>query len=275
MRDPIELYEYPKEWKRKGVEKKIVTGLYILKPKGWLRRGITTATTASASIIAAIASLSEEVRSVKVKTPIGIDLSLRVSAKNGIGKAKKFSGDHAFDVTNDAIFVATTIKEKEIKFGNGIAKNGEFVISNSAKKQLQENFSIACESYDYVGGVLIEASYKNKSEKLNGIAILGTTGFVEPWCDELVATKIEIAKRYEKIAVTTGRESWKVAREIFPEFQPFVFGVHLKEILSAHSGEIVIVGKPGLLKHVFGTSEQRKVLELAKKFGNVLEVVIC
>ncbi|MEM4155768.1 MAG: cobalt-precorrin-5B (C(1))-methyltransferase [Archaeoglobaceae archaeon] len=275
MRDPIELYEYPKEWLRRGVEKRIRSGLYILTPNGWLRRGITTGTTASASIVASIASLYEDLEKVKVKTPVGIDVEVPVIAKKGFATAVKFSGDHAFDVTNGVAFKARLIEEFGIKFGSGIAKDGDYVVSRSAMGQMLMNYKRACELFDFKGGVLVEADYKQKSEKLNGIAILGTTGFVEPWCEELLITKIEIAKRYEKIAITTGRESWKIAKEKFPEFQPFVFGVHLKEVISAHSGEIIIVGKPGLLKHVFGSSEQIEVLNSAKKLGNVIEVVIC
>lgn len=275
MRDPIELYEYPKEWLRRGAEKRISSGLYILTPKGWLRRGITTGTTASASIVASITSLYDDLEKVKVKTPVGIDVEVPVLAKKGSATAVKFSGDHAFDVTDGVAFRARVIEERGIKFGSGIAKDDDYVVSRSAKEQLLSNYRNACEFFDFKGGVLIEAEYNQKSEKLNGIAILGTTGFVEPWCDELLKTKIEIAKRYERIAITTGRESWKIAKEKFPEFQPFVFGVHLKEAISAHSGEIIIVGKPGLLKHVFGSSEPKRILNLARRLGNVLEVIIC
>lgn len=275
MRDPIELYEYPKEWLRKGAEKRIQSGLYILTPNGWLRRGITTATTASAAIIASISSLYREVREVVVSTPVGINVNVKIFAENGFAKARKFSGDHAFDATNGAIFTARAVEEKGIIFGNGIAKNGEFLVSPSARRQLEENFARVCREFGYEGGVQVEAEFSRKSDRLNGIAILGTTGFVEPWCDELLNTKIEIAKRYERIAVTTGRESWKIARELFPDFQPFVFGVHMKEIIKAHDGEIILVGKRGLLKHVFGSENPNEVFSLARKFGNVLEVVVC
>jgi len=275
MRDPIELYEYPKDWLRKGAEERIASGLYILTPNGWLRRGITTATTASAAIVAAIASLQNEVFEVSVSTPVGLKVSVKVSAEGGVAKARKFAGDHAFDATDGVVFVARAVNGEGISFGNGIARERDFVVSKTARRQLEENFKRACKDYRYEGGVLVEAEFERKSEKLNGVAILGTTGFVEPWCEELVRTKIEIAKNYERIAVTTGRESWKIARQLFPEFQPFVFGVHMKEILTAHSGEIVLVGKSGLFKHVFGTGEAKKVLEIAKKLGNVLEVVVC
>lgn len=275
MRDPIELYEYPNEWLRKGAEKRIQSGLYILTPDGWLRRGITTATTASAAIIASVSSLYRKVREVDVNTPVGIEVKVKVFAENGFAEAKKFSGDHAFDATNGAFFIAKAVDERGIIFGSGIAKNGDFLVSDSARRQLEENFKKVCKEFGYEGGVRVEAKFSRKSDRLNGIAILGTTGFVEPWCEKLLNTKIEIAKRYDRIVVTTGRESWKIAREIFPEFQPFVFGVHMKEIISAHKGEIVLVGKRGLFRHVFGSENPDEVLNLAKKLGNVLEVVVC
>ncbi len=275
MRDPIELYEYPKEWIRKGAEKRISSGLYILTPNGWLRRGITTGTTASAAVLASISSLRQKVKRVTVSTPVGIDVRVAVSAKNGLARVRKFSGDHAFDATDGVVFVARTIEQEGIRLGRGIAREADFVVSPAARRQLMENYKKVCQDFGYEGGVLIEAEFTRKSNRLNGIAILGTTGFVEPWCEELLKTKIEIAKRYERIAVTTGRDSWKTAMKLFPEFQPFVFGVHLMEILKAHEGEIVLVGKRGLLKHVFGSENPKDVLKSAREFGNVLEVIVC
>ncbi|MCS7122086.1 MAG: cobalt-precorrin-5B (C(1))-methyltransferase [Archaeoglobaceae archaeon] len=282
MQDPIELYSYPKDWimerKRRGekrIEEKIYSGLYILTPEGWLRRGITTATAASAAMIAAMAD--EELDFVKVKTPVGIEIKVPTMKRKNSGIAMKFSGDHGFDATSSTIFVAI---KKEIKnninlinINNKIffGKNVSYV-SDAAKKQLMENYKIACEKYDCEESIFLDAIFRGKSEKIEGLAILGTTGFVEPWCDELVKAKILIAKQYDKIAVTTGRESWKLAREIYKDYQPFVFGVHLKEIISSHDGEIVIVGKPGLLKKVFGFYDKDKILKEAR---NVSEVFIC
>ena len=68
MRDPIELYEYPKEWIRRAEEKegkksvrqKIESGLYILSEDGWIKRGITTGTTSSLALVGAIESLYGE-----------------------------------------------------------------------------------------------------------------------------------------------------------------------------------------------------------------------
>ncbi|MEM1578960.1 MAG: cobalt-precorrin-5B (C(1))-methyltransferase [Archaeoglobaceae archaeon] len=281
LRDPLELYEYPWEWHRgsKEIAEKVASGLFILKKDGFLRRGITTATTASAAVIGAIASLYEEVTKVKVLTPVGIEVEVKVKAENGFAVARKFSGDHSFDAT-DKIEISATLCDSGIEFGRGVGeKGGEKSVSKSAFAQIRENFNRACRIYGYKGGVLIEipegerVAKLTKNEQLsikNGLSILGTTGFVEPWCDELVKTKVEIAKRYPKIVIATGRKAWEYARKKYLDFQPFVFGLHLDEILQEHEGEKIVVGFPGLLKKWAG---KEGVFEKAKKFGAEVDLI--
>ncbi len=261
LKDPIELYEYPKEWYRNNVEKvkKVKSGLYILTADGWLRRGITTATTTSAAINAAIASLYENLEEVEVVTPVGIVVRIKVEAKDGVALVKKFAGDHAFDVTNGLVVKAVTKENcnNGIKFGRGIGiKNGRKAISKSAMGQLIDNFKLYKDKYGYKGSITVEIpngeliAEKTKNSLLGiegGVSILGSTGFVELWCEKLIETKIKIARQYDKIAVTTGRIGWRYALENYKEFQPFVFGVHLDDILKNFEGEIIIVGLPKLL----------------------------
>lgn len=275
LRDPIELYEYPREWCNGDSFEKVRSGLYILTPDGWLRRGITTATTASAAVNAAIASLYEDVSEVDVVTPVGITLKIKVKAENGTASARKFAGDHAFDVT-DGIVVRAVAKNDGIKFGKGIG-----FVSKAAVDQISRNFDIYREKYDYKGGVLIEVpdgeliARKTRNPIPGGISILGTTGFVEPWCEKLVKTKIEIARQYKKIAVTTGRRGWRFALENFRDYQPFVFGVHITEILKNFDGEIIIVGLPKLLFKWAGANSREAVLRKAKELNkNVVDVVL-
>lgn len=281
LRDPIELYEYPWEWHRdsKEIAEKVASGLFILKKDGFLKRGITTGTTASAAVIAAIASLYEEVTKVRVLTPVGIEIEVKVEAENGFAVARKFSGDHSFDAT-DKIEIVATISESGIEFGKGVGeKNGRKSVSKSAFAQICENFERACKIYGYKGGVLIEIPEGESVAKLtknaqlsikNGLSILGTTGFVEPWCDELVKTKVEIAKRYSKIVIATGRKSWEYARKKYQDFQPFVFGLHLDEVLREHEGRKIVVGYPGLLKKWAG---EEGVFEKAKRFGAEVDII--
>ncbi len=279
LRDPIELYEYPEEWCNERAEKLVKSGLFILKKDGYLRRGITTATTTSAAIVAAIASLRHEFEAVVVSTPIGIEVKVEVEAVNGFAVARKFAGDHEFDATDGIEIFAKTIGEG-IHFGEGIGeKNGKKAVSESAMRQILENFKRVCELTDYQGGVLVEipegrnVAKETKNEELGikgGISILGTTGFVEPWCKELVALKVDIAKRYPRVAITTGRRAWEYARKKYPDFKPFVFGVHLDEILSEHEGEKIIVGYEGLLKKWSGSMG---IFEKAKSFGAEVDVI--
>ncbi|MEM4702070.1 MAG: cobalt-precorrin-5B (C(1))-methyltransferase [Archaeoglobaceae archaeon] len=278
LRDPIELYEYPEEW-CEGKSSLVKSGLFILKKDGFLRRGITTASTASAAIVAAVASLYSEFDFVSISTPVGIRVLVEVEAKKGTAIARKFSGDHEFDATSGVEIVAKT-RSFGIEFGEGIGEiNGRKSVSRSAMKQILENFEEVCKRFGYKGGVLVEIpegkriAKDTKNEELGikgGISILGTTGFVEPWCKELVRVKVEIAKKYRKIAVTTGRRAWEYARRKYPDFQPFVFGVHIDEILSEHDGEKIIVGFPGLLKKWAGGKD---LFEKAKSFGVEVDLI--
>ncbi|MDW7989819.1 MAG: cobalt-precorrin-5B (C(1))-methyltransferase [Archaeoglobaceae archaeon] len=280
LRDPIELYEYPREWHREKADELVKSGLFILKKDGFLRRGITTATTVSAAIVASVASLKSEFDSVVVSTPVGINVSLDVEAENGFAIAKKFSGDHEFDIT-DGIEVIAKTKSLGIKFGEGIGEiNGRKAISESAMNQIRENFNRVCIEAGYREGVFIEIpegrriAKETKNKELgikDGISIIGTTGFVEPWCEELVEVKVEIAKRYQKIAITTGRRAWDYAKKKYPDFQPFVFGLHMDKVLLEHDGEKIIVGYPGLLKKWAGKED---LFKKAKFFGAEVEIIV-
>ena len=263
MKDPIEHYIYPKEWVQREAEKiglrevkkRVESGLFILTHSGWLKRGITTGTTASASAVGAIASLFEETDSVKVWTPSEIEVEVKVNAKNGVAVAKKFSGDHSFDVT-DGVEIRAEIS-KNLDFGEGIGRlNGEPSISNSAMNQLTRNINLMREKFDCKewvkisipeGRKLWEKTGNRRFGIQGGISILGTTGFVEPWCDELVEAKMRIASQYDRVALTTGRKGWKWSKKNLPDFQPIVMGVHFDRALEKLESEIVIVGLPSLL----------------------------
>lgn len=282
LRDPIELYSYPLEWHRNDSEivAKICSGFYILTPNGFLRRGITTATTVCAAMNAAIASLRDEIECVEVLTPIGLKVRVKVEAERGFAIAKKFAGDHEFDVT-DGIEITAKLEGRGIKFGSGIGTiGGEKAVSKAAMRQIIENFRYYAAKYNCTGGVLVEVpegeriGIKTKNWKFGikgGISILGTTGFVEPWCKKLVRTKVKIAKQYDKITVTTGRKAWIYALKKYPSHQPFVFGVYLDEILKEHSGEKIIVGFPGLLSIWAGG--RNKIEEKAAEYGAKVEVL--
>lgn len=107
---------------------------------------------------------------------------------------------------------------------------------------------------------------------------MGTTGFVEPWCEELVRVKSMIASRYDKVVITTGRSGWKWALENLKGYQPFVFGIYIDEALKSVKGEVIIVGLPALLrKWVGGTNGdlRKAVLKKAMRINeNVSDVIL-
>jgi cobalt-precorrin-5B (C1)-methyltransferase len=272
LTDPLELYSYPEEWVERRAEvegldevsRKIDSGLYILTPDGWLRRGITTGTTASAAVIAAVASVYENiVREVEVLTPSGLKVSVEVRAKSGVGEVAKFAGDHQFDVTDGLLFKAFAMDRKSesaIEFGKGVGwhRNGRIAVSKAAMSQIRANFEEVAGKYGYEGTVRLEIPEGERVAELTGnqklgisggISILGTTGFVEPWCRGLVEVKAAIASQYDRIAVTTGRNGWRWCMENLVGYQPIVFGMYIDEGLKASrpAEDVVLVGKPSLL----------------------------
>ena len=283
LTDPLELYCYPEEWIERRVEeegldevsRKINSGLYVLSSDGWLRRGITTGTTASAAIIAAIASLHEDVHQVDVQTPSGLTVSVDVKATKGVGEVIKFAGDHQFDVTDGLLFRAFALnrKSRAIEFGKGVGRHrdGRAAVSRAAMEQIRSNFEAAAEKYGYEGSVKLEIPRGERVAKLTGnqklgitggVSILGTTGFVEPWCPELVEVKTAIVQQYGRVAVTTGRNGWRWCKENLRGYQPIVFGMYIDEGLKASrfAKDVVLVGKPSLLLKWAEPSLQGRVL---------------
>lgn len=240
IRDPIELYEYPREWVEKitdnALEDMITSGLYIVCPDGrLLRRGLTTGTTASA----AVKALFNNYTKVTVKTPVNIDVDVKVRlVGENIAVAKKFAGDHAFDITNNIDIIAKKIgyDGKKILKGYGID-----TISRSAMSQLLDNMDDITVEIEIPDGIKKGAEIGRA-----GISLLGTTGFVEPWCKRLIDMKSELVKDYKRVAIVTGRKGWRWAYDN-TEYQPIVFGIHIDEGLKACAGEISLVGMPSLI----------------------------
>lgn len=276
--DPIERYEYPEEWVEnvpdtiidelntknntgyKTVYDAIASGLYIICPNGrLLRRGLTTGTTASAAVKALSESSNlsyskkhnhnkdriDNFIELTVKTPVNIDVKVRARLiDDNTAATKKFSGDHAFDITSNMDIIARKIggAGEDGKTGKTVLKGyGIDTISRSAMDQLLNN----------MGEIVVEIEIPDGIKKgaeigRDGISLLGTTGFVEPWCDRLIDMKSNLAKEYERVAIVTGRKGWRWAYDN-TEYQPIVFGIHIDEGLQACTGEISLVGMPSLI----------------------------
>ena len=267
MKDPIDDFEIPKEWIKRSdlsedkLKGDVESGKIILLPDGSiLRRGYTTGTTASAAAKGAVLSLRKEVKCVNIKTPIGLLVKIDVTAKDGFVKARKFSGDHGFDVT-DGIEIVSEAKELdsgiEIVPGKGIGKiDGKPAITKSPMKCIRYSVKEAMDEIR-IKGVKIDI-YVPKGESIakktlneaygvyGGISILGTTGFVEPWNTHLFDMKKAILKGVNDVVLTTGRMGLMHAKKLFPHKEVFVIGKRF-EILEEVGSGCILVGLPGLI----------------------------
>ena len=97
-----------------------------------------------------------------------------------------------------------------------------------------------------------ELSKKTLNEKIGivgGISILGTTGFVEPWNDQLGKMKDVLIQNSKKLVLTTGRHGMALASMFFPGYDIVMVGSRISEGIDAavSADEIVVFGLPGLI----------------------------
>ena len=272
LTDPIEGYQYPEDWikrsscSKRELKRKISSGFYILLQDGsFLRRGLTTGTTAAGVVKAAILSLLNPISEVDIMTPAGISVKINVNARGGFAQAIKDAGDHEFDATHGCVIEGVTVQKKGIFFGEGIGrfknrysfyKPGSPAVSPSAMETIKKAYIEACKETGIEKGVEIrvrngkQLAKRTSNIKLGiegGISILGTTGFVEPWCDKLIKMKAELVKNLERVVLATGRKGWDSGRRLFPNYTAVVIGPYLDEILPHATGKIRIVSMPSLI----------------------------
>jgi cobalt-precorrin-5B (C1)-methyltransferase len=82
---------------------------------------------------------------------------------------------------------------------------------------------------------------------MDGISILGTTGFVEPWNEHLGEMKDELIKNAHRVILTTGRIGVRFSHMLFPDFTVILIGSDISRGLDAANGEVIICGLPGLI----------------------------
>jgi cobalt-precorrin-5B (C1)-methyltransferase len=80
-----------------------------------------------------------------------------------------------------------------------------------------------------------------------GISILGSTGFVEPWNDHLIESKMEEIGNAKKVVITTGRTGLKYSRILFPHHQAILVGSRLDRIKFEKDQESILCGLPALI----------------------------
>ncbi len=269
MIDPVNNFRIPDEWGARAkipveeLARKISSGRYVLLSDGkLLRRGYTTGTTAAAATKAAVLSLKKEVSEVSVPTPIGIRVTLPATASYGKASVIKEAGDHASDVTGgiEIIAQATEYETIVIKAGAGIgSKKGSPVINPSPMRQIEDAIKEALAETGLKGAYVTISVPKGKviakktlNEKMGiteGISILGTTGFVEPWNEHLGETKEELIRNADKIVLTTGRLGLRYSHILFPDYTVILIGSDISRGLAAakRNSEVIICGLPGLI----------------------------
>jgi cobalt-precorrin-5B (C1)-methyltransferase len=118
-----------------------------------------------------------------------------------------------------------------------------------------------------------ELSKKTLNEKIGiagGISILGTTGFVEPWNDQLGKMKDVLIQEAKRLVLTTGRQGMATSSMLFPGYDIVMVGSRITEGIAAavSAEEIVVCGLPGLVLK-WGNPDMLKDSE----FATVVEVI--
>jgi cobalt-precorrin-5B (C1)-methyltransferase len=274
MKDPVTGFEYPEAWVRAcrtpALLPDVERGLALLTADGTvLRRGFTTGTTAAAACKAAILSLSGDVDGVSVTLPCGISVDLPARGRDGVGTSVKDAGDHPSDVTAGLEFLARAEGSPEnltLHFGDGIGRYARDTPRYSqgspavSKPALSSIFGASLEAMDETGchGAAVVLQVPRGSEiaplTLNprlgiegGISILGTTGFVEPWNEHLVASVLERVRSADCPVLTTGRTGLRFSRFLFPDREVILVGGRIREALEAARGGAILCGLPGLI----------------------------
>lgn len=270
--DPVTGFEIPEAWvshASSDILEKIKSGLWVLLSDGrMLKRGLTTGTTAAAACKGAILSLIGHVTAVDVMTPAGIRVSLPVNAKRGTCSAFKEGGDHQLDVTSgiEIAAIASPSDKTELLAGEGVgrisgkglcAPAGHAAISQSARKQIMNAIEegLACIG---LKGAQVELSVPRGNEValrtlnpklgiVGGISILGSTGFVEPWNEHLIESRIVELKGIEKVLATTGRTGLKYSRILFPEHKAILIGSQLDHLEFDRDQDSILCGLPALI----------------------------
>jgi len=274
MRDPVTGFEYPAEWAENCREphklQLVEGGLAVLTASGTvLLRGFTTGTTAAAACKAAVLSLNGSVDFVDLRLPCGLIVGVSAAGESGRASCKKFSGDYPGDATSGIEFLAealpggaglTLIAGRGIgRFGRDTPRfrTGEPAISPTARECIENAIREAMECIG-ISGVTVTFSAPKGAEvargTLNqkvgvkdGISVLGTTGFVEPWDDHLTESVIERIAAARDPVLTTGRIGLRYSRLLFPEKEAILVGGKIGEALAAASGDVILCGLPALI----------------------------
>ncbi len=275
MIDPVNKSKIPDEWldrskmPRKELEDGIRSGMLVVLSDGSvLKRGYTTGTTAALAAKAAVMSLKKDIKHVSVPTPVGLRAEINVRANNGHAVVEKINNDHESDITRGLEFVADAKEADEINVyaGQGIgivtrsgleSKKGHPAINPRPMEQIKASIKEAVEElglrgaevtiYLPEGKEIAKKTLNSRIGVIDGISILGTTGFVEPWNDHLGEMKGDLIRDSDKVVLTTGRIGIRYSTMLFPDHTVVLAGSRISEALEAAKGDVVICGLPGLV----------------------------
>jgi len=222
-------------------------------PKGPLRDGFTTGTSATAAAKGALTAIISQQQQEKIKVQLPIDKKLEIAIKScefTTDWAKcsviKDAGDDP-DVTNGAE-VGCEIqltKEKEIQFiaGEGVGTVtlsglelavGEPAINPVPRKMIKSALNKLLHDYDLECGLSVtvfvvdgkKIAKRTLNERvgvMNGLSILGTSGIVKPYSSSSYIASIEqgidvaIANGIDELVINSGARSEKYLRTLFPK----------------------------------------------------------
>jgi cobalt-precorrin-5B (C1)-methyltransferase len=275
MIDPVNKSKIPDEWlersniPRAKLEEGIKSGMLVVLSDGSvLKRGYTTGTTAAIAAKTAVLSLAGDVGHVSVPTSVGIRAEMDVDGSNGHGVAVKLYNDHESDITRGLEFMADAKEADGISIyaGEGIgivtrsgleSKKGYPAINPRPMEQIKASIAEAVEELGLRGAevtIYLPRGKEIAKETLNsrigvidGISILGTTGFVEPWNDHLGEMKSDLIRDSDRVVLTTGRIGIRYSTMLFPNHTVVLAGSRIDEALDAAHGDVVICGLPGLV----------------------------
>lgn len=275
MIDPVNKSRIPDEWLEKSkmprdeLEAGIKSGMLVVLSDGSvLKRGYTTGTTAAIAAKTAVLSLAGDVTHVSVPTPVGIRAEMDVQGSEGHGVAIKLNNDHESDITRGLEFMADA-KEADgitVYAGEGIgivtkigleSKKGHPAINPRPMDQIMAAIWEAVEElglkgaevtiYLPKGKEIAKQTLNSRIGVVDGISILGTTGFVEPWNDHLGEMKADLIRDSDKVVLTTGRIGIRYSTMLFPDHTVVLAGSRISEALESAHGDVVICGLPGLV----------------------------
>lgn len=221
-------------------------------PKGPLREGFTTGTSATAAVKGALLSIIKQTKQNKVQVHLPIDKIVEIQIHdNNFGEnwAKasviKDAGDDP-DVTNGAEIGCeiqfTTSKEIQFLGGEGVGtvtlpglelEVGEPAINPVPRKMMQSAIQKLLHDYDLeiglevsvfvVNGVALAKKTLNERVGIvNGLSILGTSGIVKPYSSSSYIASIEqgvdvaVANGITELVINSGARSEKYIKQLYP-----------------------------------------------------------